>query len=44
MKGIVKGKENRDQLEVFSIEEFVPADHLLRKTDSAVDLSHIYMI
>ena len=31
MKMIVKGRENRDQLEVFSIEEFVPTDHLLRK-------------
>ena len=44
MKVIVKGRENRDQLEVFSIEEFVPADHLLRKIDSAVDFSHIYDI
>ena len=35
MKVIVKGRENRDQLEVFSIEEFVPAEHLLRKIDSA---------
>ena len=41
---IVKGRENRDQLEVFSIEEFVPTDHLLRKIDSAVDFSHIYDI
>ena len=44
MKVIVKGRENRDQLEVFSIEEFMPADHLLRKIDSAVDFSHIYDI
>lgn len=44
MKVIVKGRENRDQLEVFSIEEFVPADHLLRKIDSAVDFSQIYDI
>lgn len=44
MKMIVKGRENRDQLEVFSIEEFVPTDHLLRKIDSAVDFSHIYDI
>ena len=41
---IVKGRENRDQIEVFSIEEFVPTDHLLRKIDSAVDFSHIYDI
>ena len=44
MKVIVKGRENRDQLEIFSIEGFVPADHLLRKIDSAVDFSHIYDI
>ena len=44
MKVIVKGRENSDQLEVFSIEEFVPSEHLLRKIDSAVDFSHIYEI
>ena len=44
MKVIVKGRENRDQLEIFSIEGFVPADHLLRKIDSAVDFNHIYDI
>ena len=44
MKVIVKGRENRDRLEVFSIEEFVPAKHLLRKIDSAIDFSHIYDI
>lgn len=31
MKVIVKQRENREQVEIFSIEEFVPADHLLRK-------------
>ena len=41
---IVKERENRDQLEVFSIEEFVPADYLFRKIDSAIDFSHIYDI
>ena len=44
MKVIVKEREKRDQLEMFSIEEFVPADHLLRKIDSAVDFTHIYDI
>ena len=44
MKVIVKVRENRDRLEMFSIEEFVPADHLLKKIDSAVDFSHIYDI
>lgn len=35
-------KENRVQVEIFSIEEFVPKDHLLRKIDSAVDFTKIY--
>ena len=39
---IVKERIHRDQLEMFSIEEYVPADHLLRKIDSAVDFIHIY--
>ena len=42
IKMIVKDRIHRDQLEMFSIEEFVPADHLLRKIDSAVDFIHIY--
>ena len=41
---IVKQRENRDQLKVFRIEEFVPEEHLLRKIDSAVDFRHIYEI
>ena len=44
MKMIVKQRENREQIEIFSIEDFVPADHLLRKIDSAVDFTHIYDI
>ncbi len=44
MEVIVKGRENREQIEMFSIEEFVPADHLLRKIDSAIDFTHIYDI
>lgn len=35
-------KKERNQVEIFSIEEFVPQDHLLRKIDSAVDFTHIY--
>ena len=42
IKMIVKDRIHRDQLEMFSIEEFVPADHLLRKIDMAVDFIHIY--
>ena len=38
---IVKQRENREQVEIFSIEEFVPADHLLRKIDSAIDFTEI---
>ena len=41
---IVKERKNRNQIEIFSIEEFVPADHLLRKIDSAIDFTHIYDI
>ena len=44
MKVIVKQRENREQVEIFSIEEFVPADHLLRKIDSAIDFTYIYEI
>ena len=44
MKMIVKERKNRDQIEIFSIEEFVPTEHLLRKIDSAIDFSHIYDI
>ena len=44
MKVIVKQRENRSQMEFFSIDEFVPSNHLLRKIDSAVDFTHIYDI
>lgn len=43
IKMIVKRREQREQVEIFSIEEFVPTDHLLRKIDRAVDFTHIYM-
>ncbi len=35
-------KGERNQVEIFSIEEFVPQEHLLRKIDRAVDFTHIY--
>ena len=35
-------RKEREQLEIFSIEEFVPQEHLLRKIDTAVDFTHIY--
>lgn len=44
IKEIVKQRENRNQMEIFSIEEFVPEEHLLRKIDSAIDFTHIYDI
>lgn len=44
IKMIEKHKGNREQVEIFSIEEFVPEDHLLRKIDRAVDFTHIYDI
>lgn len=37
-----KEKSERSQIEFFSIEEFIPKEHLLRKIDSAIDFTHIY--
>jgi len=37
-----KGYENRYQMEMISIEDLVPQDHLLRKISNAVDFSKIY--
>ena len=42
MKMMISNRKEREQVEIFSIEEFVPADHLLRKIDRAVDFTHIY--
>lgn len=39
---IRKEESRKSQLELFSVEEFVPQDHLLRKIDAAVDFTHIY--
>lgn len=40
---MIRKEESRtSQLELFSVEEFVPQDHLLRKIDAAVDFTHIY--
>ncbi|MBE6864625.1 MAG: transposase [Ruminococcus flavefaciens] len=36
--------ENRNQMEFFCIDEFVPKKHLLRKIDKAVNFEHIYEI
>ena len=34
--------ENRRQMEIFCIDEFVPKKHLLRKIDKAVKFEQIY--
>jgi len=39
-----KEKQERSQMEFFSIEGFIPKEHLLRKIDSAIDFTHIYEI
>lgn len=39
-----KRRKNHEQVEIFSIEKFVPAEHLLRKIDKAVDFTYIYEI
>lgn len=39
-----KNKKETEQVIFFSMEDFVPKDHLLRKIDSAVDFSKIYDI
>ena len=37
-----KGYENRFQIEMISIEDLVPQEHLLRQISAAVDFSKIY--
>ncbi|MBE6913142.1 MAG: IS5/IS1182 family transposase, partial [Ruminococcaceae bacterium] len=39
-----KGYKNRYQVEMISIEDLVPQDHLLRQISEAVDFSKIYEI
>ena len=39
---MVKGYENRYQIEMISIEDLIPQDHLLRQISDAVDFSKIY--
>ncbi len=34
--------ENRNQMEFFCVDQFVPKKHLLRKIDKAVNFDHIY--
>ena len=37
-----KDKMERSQVEFFSIDDFVPKDHLLRKIDSIINFTKIY--
>lgn len=37
-----KYPKNLNQMEIISIEELVPNDHLLRKIEAAVNFSRIY--
>ncbi len=39
-----ENREERNQMEMFCIDSFVPKDHLLRKIEDAVDFSKIYEI
>ncbi len=34
----------REQLEILTIEQLVPKDHLVRKLDAAIDFSFIYRL
>ena len=36
------GGKNRDQIEITSLDELVPEDHLVRKLENAIDWSFIY--
>jgi hypothetical protein len=37
-----KEEKKRNEREEFCVEDFVPADHLLRKIEEAVNFSYIY--
>ena len=39
---LVKNTENRGQVEIVSLENMVPEDHLLRKIGGAIDFKKIY--
>ena len=42
MNVLTKNIENRNQVEFVSLEQMVPADHLLRQIDVAIDFNTIY--
>lgn len=39
---LTRNEENRNQIEFVSLEEMVPANHLLRQIDEAIDFNKIY--
>ena len=39
---LTKNIENRNQVEFVSLEQMVPANHLLRQIDAAIDFDRIY--
>ena len=39
----IKKKADRTQIEMLSLDDLVPKNHLVRKIDAAIDLSFIYM-
>ena len=39
---ITKNASNKGQMQIVSLDQLVPEDHILRKIDSAVDFSFIY--
>lgn len=39
---LVKNAANRNMVEIVSLEEMVPKEHLLRKIDAAIDFTKIY--
>lgn len=42
MNVLTKNIENRNQVEFVSLEQMVPADHLLHQIDVAIDFNKIY--
>ena len=44
IKAIVKWREGCNQMKIFSIEEFLAQEYLLRKINSAIDFTNIYEI
>ena len=42
MNVLTKNIENRNQVEFVSLEQMVPANHLLRQIDAAIDFNRIY--